>query len=96
MSGRWRPERVLGPEHPHTLRSVNNLAALLERKGDYAGAQPLYERALEAGAGVGPEHPDTLMSVNNLADCCKSKGDYAGRSRCMSGRWRPASGCWDR
>ena len=72
-------ERVLGPEHPSTLGSVNNLATLLYRKGDYAGAQPLVERALEARERVlGPEHPSTLASVHNLAALLESKGDYAG------------------
>jgi len=70
-------ERVLGPEHPDTLTSVNNLAFLLERQGDYAAAEPLYRRALEAfERAVGPEHPVTLTSVNNLAGLLKSKGDY--------------------
>ncbi len=59
---------MLGPEHPDTLTSVNNLAVLLMSQGDYAGAAPLYRRALEARERVlGPEHPDTLNSVNNLA-----------------------------
>jgi len=72
-------ERVLGPEHPSTLVSVNNLAYLLESTGDYAGAEPLYRRALEARERVlGPEHPDTLVSVNNLAGLLESTGDYAG------------------
>ena len=72
-------ERVLGPEHPDTLNSVNNLASLLLRKGDYAGADPLVRRALEARERVlGPEHPDTLSSVDNLAVLLSSKGDYAG------------------
>jgi hypothetical protein len=32
-----------------------------DSKGDYEGAQPLYERALEARERVlGKEHPDTL------------------------------------
>ncbi len=72
-------ERVLGPEHPDTLNSVNNLAVLLMSQGDYAGAAPLYRRALEARERVlGPEHPDTLTSVNNLAHLLNIQGDYAG------------------
>jgi tetratricopeptide (TPR) repeat protein len=72
-------ERVLGPEHPDTLVSVNNLAGLLESTGDYAGAEPLYRRALEARERVlGPEHPSTLVSVNNLAGLLYRTGDYAG------------------
>jgi tetratricopeptide (TPR) repeat protein len=70
-------ERVLGPEHPDTLKSVNNLAALLRSQGDYGAAEPLYRRALEAQERVlGAEHPDTLRSVNNLAVLLYSKGDY--------------------
>jgi hypothetical protein len=61
-------ERVLGPEHPDTLRSVNNLAELLRGKGDHAGAEPLYRRALEGNERVqGPEHPNTVKFRQNLA-----------------------------
>ena len=41
--------RVLGKEHPDTLKSVNNLAAFCTRaQGRYGLAEPLYKRALEA------------------------------------------------
>ena len=71
-------ERVLGPEHPDTLTSVNNLAALLRIKGDYAQAEPLYRRALKGRERIlGKNHPDTLESVNNLALLLSDKGDYA-------------------
>ena len=57
--------------------SVNNLASLLDEKGDYDAAEPLYRRALEARERVlGREHPETLTSVNNLAELLHSKGDY--------------------
>src|ERR1039458_2340197 len=47
-------ERVLGPEHPDTLSSVNNLATLYESQGRYAEAEPLHRRAPPArGAGPG-------------------------------------------
>jgi len=70
---------VLGPEHPDTLVSVNNLACLLSSRGDHVGAQPLYERALEASERVlGPEHPDTLISVSGLALLLHQEGDVAG------------------
>jgi hypothetical protein len=40
--------------------SVNNLASRLQEQSDYAGARPLYERALETDEkALGPEHPDT-------------------------------------
>jgi tetratricopeptide (TPR) repeat protein/tRNA A-37 threonylcarbamoyl transferase component Bud32 len=71
-------ERVLGPDHPDTLSSVNNLAGLHMDKGDYSAAEPLYQRAL-AGyeKSLGPDHPHTLTSVNNLAKLLSDKGDTA-------------------
>lgn len=39
-------EKVLGPEHPDTALSLNNLGSLLQAEGDFVGARPLYERAL--------------------------------------------------
>src|ERR1700757_634931 len=33
-------EKTLGPEHPHTATNLNNLALLLRKLGDYAGARP--------------------------------------------------------
>ena len=37
---------MLGPDHPDTATSLNNVGALLEAQGELAAAQPLYERAL--------------------------------------------------
>ncbi len=39
-------ERVLGPEHPHTATSLNNLAGLYKDQGKYEQAEPLLSRAL--------------------------------------------------
>ena len=50
-------EKALGPNHPDTAASLNNLGELLRSKGDYAGAELLYRRALaicEKGFGDGP------------------------------------------
>ena len=53
--------RVLGPEHPDTLVSMNNLAATLQAQGDLAGARGLQEQVLDLSRRVlGAEHPDTL------------------------------------
>ncbi|WP_052402549.1 tetratricopeptide repeat protein [Muricoccus aerilatus] len=72
-------ENTLGPEHPDTAMSLNNLALVLREQGDLAGARPLFERALLIRENaLGPEHPDTAMSLNNLALLLRGQGDLAG------------------
>ena len=43
-------EKVLGPEHPDTLTSVNHLGSVLEMQGKYEEAEAMHRRDLE-----GPE-----------------------------------------
>jgi CHAT domain-containing protein len=71
-------EKALGPEHPETAVSLNNLANLFEAMGDYAKAEPLFEHALAIREkALGPEHPDTAQSLNNLAVLYQATGAYA-------------------
>jgi len=71
--------RVLGPEHPKTLTSMNNLAVTLQAQGDLTGACKLQEETLDSLRRVlGSEHPDTLTSMNNLASILLAQGDLAG------------------
>ena len=71
-------ERVLGPEHPGTAMSLNNLASLLRNQGELASARSLFERALMISEKVqGPEHPDTATSINSLAHLLQEQGDLA-------------------
>ncbi len=75
-------ERVLGPEHPNTLSTVNNLASLYRKQGKYKQAERLYQRALTTKERVlGPEHPDTLGTVNNLAGLYWKQGKYEQAER---------------
>ena len=68
-------ENILGPEHPDTGTSLNNLAALLRAKGDYNAAEPLFRRALAiAEKAQGPEHPSTGTSLNNLGVMLRDLG----------------------
>ncbi len=70
-------ERVLGPEHPSTLSTVNSLVNLYAEQGKYEQAEPLYQRALATFERVlGPEHPSTLSIVNNLANLYAEQGKY--------------------
>ena len=87
---------MLGADHPHTLTSRNNLALAYQDGGGPGGrAIPLFERTLaDCERVLGADHPDTLGSRNNLALAYQDAGAWAGRSRCSSGPWPTASGCW--
>ncbi|KAH8834507.1 hypothetical protein DL96DRAFT_495939 [Flagelloscypha sp. PMI_526] len=58
----------MGVSHPHTLRSMNNLALALLDLGQHRSALELNEQVLELQKQIyGEEHPNTLISMNNLA-----------------------------
>jgi tetratricopeptide (TPR) repeat protein len=72
-------EKVLGAEHPNTLKSLNNFGNFLKTKGDYEGAEAQYRRALEGREKIlGVEHTQTLSSLKNLVTLLNDKGDYKG------------------
>lgn len=67
---------ILGPEHPVTAQSLNDLAFLLKLSGDFNRAEPFYRRALAIREKVlGPEHPDTAQTLNDLASLLEAKSD---------------------
>ena len=71
-------ERVLGPDHPDTLTSRNNLGEAYRMAGRAAEAIPLHERALADQARIsGPDDPDTLTCRNNLANAYQEAGRAA-------------------
>jgi tetratricopeptide (TPR) repeat protein len=71
-------EQQLGPEHPLTAQSLNNLAALLHAQGALAEARPLFERALAICENqLGPQHPDTAATLNNLGTLHWEQGGMA-------------------
>jgi len=62
-------ERLLGPDDPDTMRSLNDLARA------YRDAVPLVERTLAARERqFGADHPSTLASRNNLASAYRATG----------------------
>jgi hypothetical protein len=68
---------MLGPEHPDTATSLNDLAYLLRDQGDIAKARPLYECALAVREKVlGPEHRNTIL-LKNAASLFQDQGDPA-------------------
>jgi tetratricopeptide (TPR) repeat protein len=85
--------RMLGPDHPGTLASWDNLALAYQEVGRTAEAIRLHERALAGRVrALGPDHPDTLASRNNLAIACQQVGRTAEairlHERALAGRVR--------
>jgi hypothetical protein len=85
--------QMLGPDHPDTLASWDNLAIACQEAGRTAEAIRLHERALAGRVrALGPEHPDTLASRNNLALACQQMGWAAEAitsfKRALAGRER--------
>jgi tetratricopeptide (TPR) repeat protein len=73
--GRELCEQRLGPDHPQTAASLNNLAMLYSDQGAYARAEPLLRRALAIQEkGLGPAHPVTATGLNNLAVLLDNQG----------------------
>ncbi|WP_460363249.1 caspase, EACC1-associated type, partial [Actinocorallia lasiicapitis] len=69
----------LGPDHPDTLTTRNNLAYWRGQAGDPAGAATALQDLLTDQLRVlGPDHPDTLTTRNNLARWRGVAGDPAG------------------
>ena len=65
----------LGPDHPNTLASVNNLALAYQAAGKRDLALPLLQETLKLfKARLGPDHPETLASMNNLAMAYQAAG----------------------
>jgi hypothetical protein len=75
-------ERVLGGEHPETLRTRNNLASAYRSAGRVGEAIALFEPLLVVRERVlGGEHPDTLSTRNNLANAYRAAGRDADAAR---------------
>ena len=68
-------EWVLGPDHPGTLGSRNNLAYAYQDAGRAAEAIPLFECTLADYERIlGPDHPSTMTVRDNLAAARASQG----------------------
>ncbi|KAL7799984.1 hypothetical protein V8C37DRAFT_413978 [Trichoderma ceciliae] len=70
-------ERAQGRDHPETLISMNNLAAVLNKLGRHEEAEEMHWQILELREKeLGKEHPDTLVSMNNFANTLVKRGRY--------------------
>jgi tetratricopeptide (TPR) repeat protein len=85
--GRWAPEldvrvfevrvseEILGKEHPLTLTSMGNLAAVRVRQGNFEQAEEMFRQTLELPERVLElEHPNRLACMSNLAGVLRNQG----------------------
>ncbi|MFG3423352.1 tetratricopeptide repeat protein [Micromonospora sp. NPDC048063] len=74
----------LGPDHPHTLATRNNLALWRGEAGDPTGAATAFDELLTDLLRVlGPDHPDTLITRSNLASWRGEAGDPASAATAL-------------
>jgi FHA domain/Tetratricopeptide repeat len=74
-------ERVLGPEHPDTLRTRADLAFWIGESGDAAQALRLFQELLpDLERVLGPDHPDTLATRGSIAASIGESGDLSSDS----------------
>jgi tetratricopeptide (TPR) repeat protein/transcriptional regulator with XRE-family HTH domain len=70
-------EQQLGPDHPDTAQSLNNLALLYYKQGRYTQAEPLYLRALRIREQqLGPDHLDLAYPLHGLANLYHQQDRY--------------------
>jgi tetratricopeptide (TPR) repeat protein len=72
-------ERVLRPDHPDIVHTVNSLGTTLHELGDLHCAKAAYVRSLAMHElHFGPNHPKIAVPLNNLGKVLHDLGDSAG------------------
>ncbi|MEV7393376.1 FxSxx-COOH system tetratricopeptide repeat protein, partial [Streptomyces sp. NPDC091215] len=75
----------LGPDHPDTLSTRNNVAHWRGEAGDPGGAATVFAELLDDRLRVlGPDHPHTLSTRNNLASWRGEAGDPGGAATALA------------
>jgi tetratricopeptide (TPR) repeat protein len=70
--------RVLGSEHPETLKSRGSLGYALWRQVKLAEAEAHFRDLIKMEEkAIGPDHPDTLSARHGLANALFDQGKYA-------------------
>ena len=70
-------KEILGPDHPHTVLALANLASSYSDMGQYQQGMELSEQVLEMRREIlGPDHPDTVSAMANLASSYSDLGQY--------------------
>ncbi|HEY7089949.1 MAG TPA: serine/threonine-protein kinase [Tepidisphaeraceae bacterium] len=69
--------RLLGDDHPDTLRALNNLVALLHSHGDLKEADPLAREAIERSVRtLGEGDRVSLGAMGNMADLLQTQNKF--------------------
>jgi tetratricopeptide (TPR) repeat protein len=80
-------ERILGPEHPDTMTTRNNLAYAYQNAGRVPEAIAIYEPLLADRERIlGAEHPTTLITRDNLAFAYRAAGRDTEAAALLTGR----------
>ena len=68
-------QRILGNEHPDTIKAMNDLATILRNQGKLNDAVAMQRKVLEKRQRIlGNEHLDTIKAMNNLANMLYDQG----------------------
>uniref|UniRef100_A0A4E9EIH7 NB-ARC domain-containing protein n=1 Tax=Gibberella zeae TaxID=5518 RepID=A0A4E9EIH7_GIBZA len=68
---------ILGLDHPSTLSSMANLAAIYRNQGRWEEAEKIEVEVMEMSKEkLGPDHPSTLTSMANLASTFWNQGRW--------------------
>ena len=79
-------QRVLGPEHPDTLTSMQELGDVLAKQSKFVQADKLLTRVLETRRRIrGQYSPETLGVMNDLAIAVGGEGDYVRSEQLLTG-----------
>ena len=69
--------RVLGDDHPQTIRSMIEMGDLFVIQGKYDRALPYYTQANATASRIlGEDHPDTLNLISGLGNLFFKQGNY--------------------
>jgi tetratricopeptide (TPR) repeat protein len=69
----------VGEDHPDYATALSNLALLLQKQGDLAGAEPLLRQVLVTRQkALGEDHPDHATSLNNLGELLTIRENLEG------------------
>ena len=72
--------KILGVEHPDTIRAMASIASTNRDLGKYTEAEKLETQVMDARKRIlGGEHPDTIHAMGNLAETYYELGKYTSR-----------------